>query len=79
MSRELYLGSQSTKHGYWTSFEDDPHLATVKSTVRYKCTPCIEGLYNQLIQGKQEIRMDNAMGCWKVVAVLNNEEEAKIY
>ena len=75
MIREFHLGHKSTKNGYWTSFENDPYHSTLKKTIRYRCTPCIENLYRQLIDGRNEIQLDSALNCWKVVAVLNSEVE----
>ncbi|HDG96611.1 MAG TPA: hypothetical protein ENG73_00340 [Desulfobacterales bacterium] len=75
MGREIHLSQKSRKHGYWTSFESDPHLTKLKRRIRYRCTPCIESLYRQLIEGKNEIELGPAFDCWKVVVVLGNEEE----
>ena len=73
MSQELYFGQRSTRHGYWTSFESDLYHATLKRNIRARCIPCLENLYRQLTEGKQEIELGPAFNCWKVVVVLNNE------
>ena len=75
MSQELYFGQRSTRHGYWTSFESDLYHAILKKNIHARCIPCIENLYRQLMEGKQEIELGNAFSCWKVVVVLNNDEE----
>ena len=74
-AEEIHVSSRSTKDGYWISFENDAYLVGVKSRVHHRCIPCIENLYDQLVEGRQEIQLGHAFNCWKVVVVLNNEEE----
>lgn len=75
MCKQIHVSQKSTRHGHWVSFESDPYLTGVKRAIRYRCTPCIENLYRQLMEGKPEIELGHAFNCWKVVVVLNNEEE----
>ena len=71
----FYLGKKSSKQGYWTSFETDPKHSIGKKMIYGRCVPCIENLLNQLIEGKKKIELGSAFTCWKVVAVLNDEQE----
>jgi hypothetical protein len=71
----FYLGKKSAKQGYWTSFETDSKHSIGKKMIYGRCVPCIENLLNQLIEGKKEIELGNAFNCWKVVAVLDDEQE----
>jgi len=75
MSKEIYVGRKSSKQGYWTSFETDPHHTRSKKNIYGKCVPCMENLLFQLVEGRQEIKLGSAFNCWKVVAVLNDEQE----
>lgn len=75
MSKELYFGQRSSRLGYWTSFESDPNHTTLQRSIRFRCIPCLENLYRQLVEGKEEIELGNAFDCWKVVVVLASEEE----
>ncbi len=59
----------------WVSFESDPKLTVTKGNIYGRCVPCVSNLYQQLIEGKEEIELKEAYHCWKVVAVLNNNEE----
>lgn len=64
-----------SRHGQWISFESDPHLRGLRDRIRYRCTPCVESLLEQLREGKGEVDLGPAYHCWKVVAVLKDEEE----
>ena len=75
MNQNIYVGKKSSRRGYWTSFESDPRLTVTKRNIYGRCVPCMENLLNQLVEGKREIKLDQAFHCWKVVAVLNNEDE----
>ncbi len=75
MATDIYLSDRSSRDGYWTSFETDPYLTIIKRTIRYRCIPCIENLHDQLVAGSKEIQLDQAFDCWKVVVVLNDEDE----
>jgi hypothetical protein len=59
----------------WVSFESDPRLRVTKKNIYGRCVPCITNLYQQLQEGKEEIELKEAYQCWKVVAVLNDQEE----
>ena len=59
----------------WVSFESDPHLAATKQAIYGRCVPCITSLYDQLREGKRVLHLGNAFTCWKVVAVMKDEEE----
>ncbi len=59
----------------WVSFESDPHLAATKQAIYGTCVPCITSLYDQLREGKRVLRLGPAGTCWKVVAVVKDEEE----
>jgi hypothetical protein len=59
----------------WVSFESDPKLKVTKENIYGRCVPCITNLYEQLKAGKEEIELKDAYHCWKVVAVLEDQEE----
>ena len=59
----------------WVSFESDPKLGVTKRNIYGRCVPCITNLYQQLLDGKEEIELKEAFHCWKVVAVLKDKEE----
>ncbi len=59
----------------WVSFESDPKLRVTKGNIYGRCVPCITNLYQQLLDGKEEIMLKEAYHCWKVVAVLKDKEE----
>ena len=59
----------------WVSFESTPNLDETKKDIYGKCVPCISNLYEQLQAGKTEINLGRAHSCWKVVAVLANDDE----
>jgi hypothetical protein len=59
----------------WVSFESDPKLRVTKKNIYGRCVPCITNLYQQLVEGKEEIELKEAFQCWKVVAVLKDQEE----
>ena len=59
----------------WVSFESDPKLRVTKQNIYGRCVPCITNLYQQLLDGKEEIELKEAYYCWKVVAVLRDREE----
>ena len=59
----------------WVSFESTPNLDETKKDIYGKCVPCISNLYEQLQAGKVEINLGSAYSCWKVVAVLANDDE----
>ncbi len=75
MDRQIHLGDKSSRQGYWTSFENDPHLTITRKNIYGRCVPCIESLLNQLVEGKQAIELNQAFDCWKVVVVLDDETE----
>ena len=60
---------------HWVSFESDPNLRVTKQNIYGRCVPCITNLYEQLLDGKEEIELKEAYRCWKVVAVLRDREE----
>ena len=59
----------------WVSFESDPGLRVTKKNIYGRCVPCITHLYHQLREGREEIELREAFNCWKVIAVLRNQEE----
>ncbi len=63
------------KPARWVSFESSPGLEETKKDIYGKCVPCITHLYEQLREGRTEVHLGSAYTCWKVVAVLNNDEE----
>lgn len=75
MHKQIYLGDRSSRQGYWTSFESDPHLTLTRNSIYGRCVPCIESLMNQLVEGKDAIKLNQAFDCWKVVVVLDDETE----
>jgi hypothetical protein len=77
MVKDIYIGNRSqVRPGtFWTSFETDPYLKITKSDIYGRCVPCIESLYFQLKDGKEEINIERANNCWKIGVVLKSEEE----
>lgn len=73
----IYLGRipHSKNSDFWVSFESDPRLKTTRDNIYERCLPCIENLYRQLKEGRQEITLGNAYHCWKITAVLKGWEE----
>lgn len=59
----------------WVSFESTATLEKTKRDIYGQCVPCITNLYEQLKEGKKEVRLGRAFSCWKIVAVLNDEWE----
>lgn len=59
----------------WVSFEDSPRLKETKGDIYSRCVPCITNLYEQLKQGRKEVRLGPAFSCWKVVVVLESMDE----
>ncbi|MDP2718400.1 MAG: hypothetical protein Q8P44_00995, partial [Dehalococcoidia bacterium] len=71
----IYLGDKSSRQGYWTSFENSPSLEVTRKNIYDRCVPCIENLLDQLLEGRQRIKLNQAYDCWKVVAVLKDETD----
>lgn len=69
-------GVFSEKPTKWVSFESTPNLESTKRDIYGRCVPCITNLYEQLKEGKKEIRLGPAFTCWKVVAVVDDEAQA---
>ena len=59
----------------WVSFESTAELKNTKKDIYGKCVPCITNLYEQLKEGTSEIRLGRAFTCWKVVAVMDDEQQ----
>lgn len=59
----------------WVSFESDPHLRVTKKNIYGRCVPCIANLYQQLKEGRTAIELKEPLNCWKVIAVLNSQDE----
>jgi hypothetical protein len=59
----------------WISFESNPVFKRTKKDIYGRCVPCITNLYEQLQEGKKEIRLGKAYQCWKIVVSLGNIEE----
>jgi hypothetical protein len=60
---------------HWVSFESDPQLRVTKENIYGRCVPCMAGLYEQLQQGKETLALREALRCWKVIAVLTDQDE----
>jgi len=75
--KKIYLDKRVWRDSrdHWVSFESDPKLQVTKGNIYSRCVPCITNLYEQLQAGKDEIELKEAFHCWKVVAVLKNQEE----
>jgi hypothetical protein len=58
----------------WISFESTPNLQETKWDIYGKCVPCITNLYEQLQADKTEIDLGPAYNCWKVIAVMANDD-----
>jgi hypothetical protein len=74
---KLYIDRKyfTNKEIKWVSFENNPVLKRTKNDIYGRCVPCIINLYEQLREGKKEIRLGKAYQCWKIVVFLNNMEE----
>ena len=73
----LFVSGKSGREGFWRSFENEERLSGVKERIRTRCIPCIENLYRQLKAGQTQIEIGNAFDCWKVVVVLNSDDECE--
>lgn len=74
---KFYLDKRyyADKPAKWVSFESTPNLEETKSDIYGKCVPCITNLYEQLQASKSDVHLGPAYNCWKVVAVLANDDE----
>ncbi len=63
------------KAARWVSFESTAGLEATKKDIYGRCVPCITNLYEQLKDGRTEIRLGAAFTCWKVVAVMDDERQ----
>ena len=74
---KLYIDKKyfAKKESKWVSFESDPVLRRTKKDIYGRCVPCITNLYEQLREGKREIRLNNAYQCWKIVVSLGSIED----
>ena len=70
----IYFSRRTSKEG-WTSFETSATLEITKSRVFDRCVPCLNGLLEQLRDGCNHIRLEEAWDCWKVVAVVDSYDE----
>ncbi|MGA2107077.1 MAG: hypothetical protein ABSH25_05475 [Syntrophorhabdales bacterium] len=61
------------KAAKWVSFESTAALNNTKKDIYGKCVPCITNLYEQLKEGRSQIRLGQAFTCWKIVAVMDDE------
>jgi len=59
----------------WVSFETSPGLEKTKAGIYGRCVPCITSLYEQLKEGRTEIRLGAAYECWKVVVLVAGTDE----
>jgi len=76
MEMEFYAGSKrNVNKGYWMSFENHSRLEDTKKKVYSRCVPCLEKLYEQLGNAPERLVLDEPLSCWKVVVVLESEEE----
>jgi hypothetical protein len=74
---KFYLDKRhyADKAARWVSFESTPSLEETKRDIYGKCVPCISNLYEQLQAGKTDVNLGPAYNCWKIVAVLANDDE----
>ena len=73
---EFYVSSKrNVNKGYWMSFENHPRLEETKRKIYSRCVPCLEKLYLQLQQEPAKLILEEPLSCWKVVAVMESEEE----
>ncbi|MBI5016306.1 MAG: hypothetical protein HZB55_12570 [Deltaproteobacteria bacterium] len=70
----IHLGKTRSREG-WLSFETDEHLTRTKRRLHERCLPCLMGLYEQLKAGATQIELREAWTCWKVTAVVDDDEE----
>ena len=75
--KEIFLDKRVWRNSrdYWISFESDPRLRVTKENIYGRCVPCMAGLYEQLQQGKETLVLREALHCWKVIAVLRDQDE----
>jgi hypothetical protein len=59
----------------WVSFESHPKLGKTKKDIYGRCLPCISNLYEQLKEKKEMVNLGRAYHCWKVVAVVESQDE----
>jgi hypothetical protein len=71
LDRRYYAGKETK----WVSFENTPTLEETRRDIYGKCAPCITNLYEQLREGKKLVNLGPAYGCWKVVAVMADDDE----
>ena len=74
---KFYLDKRyyADKAAKWVSFESTPQLEETKKDIYGRCVPCITNLYEQLQAGKVLVDLGPAFNCWKVVAVMANDDE----
>ncbi len=74
---KFYLDKRyyAEKAARWVSFESTPDLEETKKDIYGRCVPCISNLYEQLQAGKDEVSLGTAYSCWKVLAVLANDDQ----
>ena len=74
---KFYLDKRyyADKAARWVSFESTPQLEETRRDIYGKCVPCISNLYEQLQAGKTLVDLGPAYNCWKVVAVLTDDDE----
>lgn len=65
----------SKKGNFWVSFESEPALRKTKANIYGRCLPCIQNLYHQLKEGREEITLGDAYHCWKITAVVPGFDE----
>ncbi len=74
---KFYLDKRyyAARRAKWVSFETTPGLDETKRDIYGTCVPCITNLYEQLQSGQSSIDLGRAYTCWKVVAVLKDDQE----
>lgn len=74
----IYLGEipHGREGSYWVSFESDRAMKMTKANIYGRCLPCIQNLYEQLQEQRQEIRLGTAFHCWKITAVVRDLDQA---
>ena len=70
----IHLGRSRSREG-WLSFETDDRLTGTKRRLHERCLPCLTGLYEQLKAGVRQVELREAWTCWKVTAVVDDDEE----
>lgn len=73
----IYIGEvpYSTEKNFWVSFESTPTHKKTNANIYGRCLPCIQNLYYQLQDRREEINLGTAYNCWKICAILHGIDE----